>query len=84
MIHSLAGGELGKVSFHNFAKVKFLEGINEGCIAWFICDGFFIEAGDLVLVEGGTKAQVIRVDTNVSSQTAPVNVKRAKKILKKL
>lgn len=83
MIHSMSGGVMSDLGAFTFVKV-----IIDGCAApyWYICD-LDIEEGDAVIVPlGGAekRATVLRVERNVSSQVAPVPVKRAKRVLKKL
>lgn len=85
MIHSMAGGKIGGVSYNDFAKVKICEGANAGDIFWYLTGGLNIKAGSIVVVPVGaagqlTKAEVLRVDKNVSSQVSPVPVRRAKSI----
>ena len=89
MIHSMAGGRLGKVEYNDFAKVRLLEGECQGMAFFYISKITLLKAGDEVLVPVGasnvmTKGVVERVDKNVSSQCSPVPVKKAKMISKKL
>lgn len=89
MIHSLAGGELGKVSYYDYAKVEILEGENSGKIYWYKCKINNLQPDDLVIVPVGinnalVKAKVIRIDKNVSSQCSPVPSRHAKEIVKKI
>lgn len=89
MIHSMAGGRLGGVSYNDFAKVKIIEGPLVGDKYWYICTGLSVEAGSKVLVPLGAsntlvKAEVERVDKAVSNFSSPVPVKRAKRIDKVL
>lgn len=87
MIHSMAGGNLGKVSHNNFAKVRILEGANAGEVYWYITTIFMLEEGDRVLVplkDKRVKGIVERIDKNVSSFASPVPVKMAKKIITKI
>ena len=87
MIHSLAGGNIGKEQYFNFAFVEILDGAYKGSKAWYISKVFGLKAEDIVLVSFNnieTKARVIRVDKNVSSFASPVPVKRAKTIIKKI
>lgn len=88
MIHSMAGGRLGSVLYNDFAKVKILEGENEGNLYWFLTDIPLLNVGDNVVVPLGiankqTKAEVVRIDKNVSSQCSPVPVKKCKYIIRK-
>ena len=85
MIHSMAGGRLGGVTYNDFAKVKVTEGTFSGGIYWYICTGLNVQANSVVLVPLGStntlvKAVVERVDKNISSQCSPVSVKTAKRI----
>ena len=87
MIHSMAGGRLGGVTYNDFAKVKITEGPMAGGIYWYICTGLNVEAGSKVLVPFGATnallpAEVLRVDKSVSSQASPVSAKHAKRIAK--
>ncbi len=87
MIHSLSGGVIKDIEYFDFAKVKVTEGILCNNIFWYISPFSNLKQGDIVLVPLGanntqTKAEVLRVDKNVSGQTAPVPVKRCKKIIK--
>ena len=89
MIHSMAGGRLGSVEYNDFAKVRILEGAEEGKAFFYITKVIGLKDGDLVVVPVGfnniqTKGRVERIDKAVSSQNSPVSVKRAKYILKKL
>ena len=87
MIHSLAGGNLGNVTYHDFAKVKILEGNFTGAIIWFLADNLNLKEGKIVVVpiqNEKVKAEILRIDKNVSSQSSPISVKHAKKIIKQL
>lgn len=89
MIHSLAGGELGNHQILDFAKVELLEGIRKGDICFYISKVSDLKAGDEVVVPFGVnnnliKAKVLRIDKNVSSFSAPVPIKKAKEIFKKV
>ena len=89
MIHSLAGGKIGDVSYNTFAKVKIIEEPHKDCLAWYISNIPLLVEGDQVLVPYGDKsalykAEVVRVDKNVSSQTSPVSVRRAKEVYCKI
>lgn len=86
MIHSLAGGSLGKTSVNNFAKVKILEGIFKDKWFWYLTEIKGLKAGEIVIVPVGesnlrVKGEVLRIDENVSNFCSPVPVKRAKKII---
>lgn len=87
MIHSLAGGLLGKVEYCDYAKVEITEGVSKGSIFWYKSTLPGLKPDDKVLVPLGanniqTSARVIRIDRNVSSQNSPVSQKRAKYITK--
>ena len=87
MIHSLAGGNIGKEQYFNFAFVEILEGENKGRKAWYIANIIGLKQEDVVLVSFynlETKAKVVRVDKNVSSFSSPIPIKHAKTIIKKL
>lgn len=87
MIHSLAGGNIGKEIFSNFAFVEIIEGENVGKKYWYITKIIDLKSEDIVLVPYGislVKARVIRVDKNVSSFSSPIPIKRAKQIIKKV
>ena len=84
MIHSLAGGTIKNIKYADFAKVQILDGIFSGDILWYITD-FAIKEGSIVVVPVGrnnmlVKGKVLRVDSNISGQVAPVPINRAKKI----
>ncbi len=88
MIHSLAGGDIKQIKVCDFAKVELLEGASRGGIYWYITKIPGLQAGDMVLVPFGrmnalTKAKVLRIDKNVSSQVAPVRMNMAKSIYSK-
>lgn len=85
MIHSMSGGVISELGAFTFVKVKF-DGSDTPY--WYICD-FEVEEGDRVLAPFGAgglgkSATVLRVENNVSSQVAPISVKRAKRLLQKL
>jgi len=87
MIHSMAGGRLGEFKTADFAKVKIIEGENMGAVAFYICSHLNLNEGDSVLVSYSNKmvkAQVLRVDKNVSSDRSPVSMVRAKRVVSKL
>ena len=86
MIHSMAGGELGSFVSADFAKVKILSGEHTGQVMFFI-DEIGVHQGDIVIVPAGqdfeqAEGEVLRVDRGVDSFSAPVSLKRAKKIIK--
>lgn len=85
MIHSLAGGVIDDLDFHNFAKVRIVEGEQTGDVFWYIFDMVELEEGDKVIVPVGvknieTKGVVEKIEYNVSKQVAPVSARKAKKI----
>ena len=87
MIHSLAGGSLGKEIYLDFALVEILEGLNKGNKFWYISKIQNLSKGDIVLVsvlDKQIKGSVIRVDKNVSYYQSPIPVKRAKTIIRKI
>lgn len=86
MIHSLAGGSLGKSSVNDFAKVKILEGALKDSWFWYITEIKGLKEGDQVIVPLGernerVKGEVLRIDKNVSNFSSPVPTNRAKKII---
>ena len=86
MIHSLAGGRLGKEQYLDFALVELVEGEYAGAKAWYISK-IGLKQGDCVIVPYKTsnfKAKIIRIDKNVSSYASPIPVKMAKQIIKKV
>ena len=88
MIHSLAGGKLKDLDYADFVKVKF-EYSGEEKIGWFVTDIIDINIGDTVIIPYGFPVVEIRgivqkIERNLSSQVAPVPIKRAKYIIKKL
>ena len=89
MIHSMAGGNLGKVEYNDYAKVRILEGEEAGKAFFYITKIFGLKAGDKVLVPVGfsnvlTEGEVERIDKNVSSQNMPLALKKCKMIQKRL
>ena len=50
MIHSMAGGRLGKVEYNDFAKVRILEGECQGSAFFYITKIIGLKEGDEVLV----------------------------------
>ena len=89
MIHSLAGGELKQNKTYDFAKVVILDGLHKNETFWYVCNLPNINEDDVVIVPVGknnllVKAKVIRIDKNISQQTAPIRINQAKEILKKL
>ena len=87
MIHSLAGGRLRTNSVFDFAKLEFESLPNQ--YFWYISEIDDLKPDDTVLAPFGVvdepqKAKVIRVDKNISSTSAPVSIKRIKRIIKKI
>lgn len=85
MIHSMSGGVLSEYGTYTFVKVK---PDDADTPYWYVCD-FDVEEGDRVAAPFGAggasrPATVLRVELNVSGQVAPIPVKRAKKLLRKL
>ena len=82
MIHSLSGGVIADNTSILFAKVEVL-----GTPCWYIAP-FRVEAGEKVLVPFGregalAEATVLRTEL-CTPQTAPIPVKRAKSIERKV
>lgn len=88
MIHSMCGGGLKDNALLTFVKVSFLD-----CPAcekrpyWYVCPFVGIAVGDTVLAPYGRdgalyKAEVLRVDENVSEQTPPFPLSSMKEIVK--
>lgn len=85
MIHSMSGGVIKDNILLNFAKVQ----LDSGEIFWYITNIEDLAENDLVIVPIGkterpVRAKVLRIDKNVSIQTAPVPVNRAKQIICKI
>lgn len=85
MIHSMCGGTTCEVKHYDFAKVE-IE--NEG-IFWYVSTICDLKEGDRVRVPYGrletlVEAKVLRIDKNVSSQTSPISLKRARYIHSKI
>lgn len=88
MIHSLAGGKLKDLDFADFAKVQLITDEPDK-ILWYITDILDLNIGDIVLVPVGInnaleQATVLKIERNVSSHVAPIPIKRAKLIYKKI
>lgn len=87
MIHSLAGGKIKDLEFADFVKVRF-EYLGESRVGWFITDLFDLAVGDSVVVPYGPHTEVQgvveKIERNLSNQTAPLPLNRAKYIIKKL
>ena len=87
MIHSLAGGFLRELDYADFAKVEILSGDNTGKVFWYIFDILDLKVGDRVkvpLFNNEEDGVVLKIERNLSAQVAPISIKRAKAILKKL
>lgn len=85
MIHSMSGGVLSEYGTYTFVKVKFDDDERP---YWYVSD-FEVNEGDRVSAPFGAGgcgkvATVLRVEKNVSGQVAPIPIKRAKKLLRKL
>ncbi len=88
MIHSLAGGKIKDLEFADFVKVRF-DYLGENKIGWYTTDILELKIGDKVVVPYGYPASelvgtVEKIERNLSSQLAPIPIKRAKNIIKKL
>jgi len=87
MIHSLAGGFLRELDYADFAKVKILSGGNAGKVFWYTTDILGLKVGDRVevpLLNSVEVGIVEKIELNLSAQVAPVSIKRAKAIIKKI
>lgn len=87
MIHSLAGGELGKDGSVDIAKVEYVTEYNGKKVGYYLIEQIKIKVGDIVIVPVGrqletTKAKVVRIDNNVSIKCTPFPFKMMKAILK--
>lgn len=81
----MSGGVLSEYGSYTFAKVKF-DGAETPY--WYVSD-FDVQEGDRVSAPFGAgnlskPATVVKVETNVSGQVAPVPIKRVKKLICKL
>lgn len=86
MIHSLAGGKIRDLDFADFVKVKLID-TEPDKILWYTTDLIDLNEGDTVLVPFGAQsaqAIVLKIERNLSSQVAPIPIKRAKNIIKKI
>lgn len=86
MIHSMAGGELGRTTFDDYAKIQLLPPL-EG-VFWYKTMLYDLQVGDIVLVPFGNsnqlvRGQILRIDKSVSSKNSPVPSGRAKYIFNK-
>lgn len=82
----MAGGNLSKITYNDFAKVKIISGAYAGDVYWYLSTPG-ANAGDKVKVPLGANntlfdAEILRIDKNVSSQASPINPKHAKRIIK--
>lgn len=82
MIHSLAGGLVKGPKYYDFAKVEIKD---EGAF-WYENPFPFLEVGSLVTVPFGkndtlVQGVIVRIDKSVSSYSAPIPIKHAKKIV---
>lgn len=86
MIHSLAGGNIGKEKYYNFAKVEIMESESTGEKYWYISKlGINVNDEVVVPLKGRiVKGKVLRIDKNVSSYSSPIPTKLAKEIIKKV
>lgn len=87
MIHSMSGGVLSEYGTYTFVKAVFDDDADK-IPHWFISE-FDVEENDGVLAPcgsgyAGKPATVIAVERNVSGQVAPVSVRRARRLIKKL
>lgn len=87
MIHSLAGGEIGKTTFDDYAKIELMPP-NNG-VYWYKTMLFDLCVGDIVLVPFGkastlVQGKVLRIDKSISSQNSPIPSKRARYIFSKV
>lgn len=88
MIHSLAGGKIKDLEFADFVKVRF-EVAGEQKLGWYITDIVDLQVGSSVEIPYGYPPKQIigtvqKIERNLSNQVAPVPIKRAKYITKKL
>lgn len=87
MIHSLAGGFVRELDYADFAKVEITSGGSAGKLFWYTFDIFDLKVGDRVevpLLNAIESGVVVKLERNLNNQTAPVPLKRAKPIIKKL
>ena len=82
MIHSLSGGVIQDITYHNFAKVL----LDSGEIRYYTYS-IPLKIGDKVLVPVGNLTQVGVVQKllpNLSLREAPFSVKHTREIIKKM
>ena len=87
MIHSLAGGYLRELTYADFVKVEILSGASAGKLFWYVTDLIDIKVGDRVevpLLNAVEVGVVVKIERNLNNQTAPVSLKRAKAVIRKL
>mgnify|MGYP006916089930 CR=1 FL=1 len=87
MIHSLSGGFVRELEYADFVKVKILTGESVGMLFWYKTDLIDIKIGDKVevLLKGQpVEGEIVKIERNQSNQTAPIPIKRAQSIIKKL
>ncbi len=87
MIHSLAGGYLRELTYADFAKVEILSGVNTGKLFWYVTNILDLKVGDRVevpLLNSIEQGKVVKIERNLNNQTAPVSLKRAKSIIRKI
>lgn len=86
MIHSLAGGMIGKEEYFDFALVEILEAPHLKEKYWYISKPG-LKLGDTVLVcvKGKEiKAVILRIDKNISSYNSPIPLRVSKHIIKRV
>ena len=86
MIHSLAGGTLGKEKLLDFALVEILDEQFKGNKFWYLSKAGLKQGDNVwVFLKGvQTKGKILRIDKNVSSYASPIPLKMAKEIIKKV
>ncbi len=87
MIHSLAGGFVKELDYADFVKVKILDGEDEGKLFWYKTDLIDIKIGDRVEVKLKNQihvGEIVKIERNLNSQTAPIPIKRVQSVLRKL
>lgn len=87
MIHSMAGGRLGKIEYSDYAKVELLQGNLAGKLFWYKSPFVELELNDEVIVPFGNDrlkvlGKVVRIDRAVSSQNSPVPASKVKSIIR--
>ncbi len=87
MIHSLAGGFVKELDYADFVKVKILDGEDEGKLFWYKTDLLDIRVGDRVEIKLKNQlcvGEIVKIERNLNSQTAPIPIKRVQSIIRKL